>query len=53
MGISVVVKSRDDIDRLISAIKDSILEAKTAKGVPNGPSANGHANGHAVPNGSV
>ncbi|KAL5513178.1 hypothetical protein ACEPAH_3576 [Sanghuangporus vaninii] len=52
MGISVVDKSRDDVDRLISAIRESIAEAKAAKRIPNGSAANGHA-AAAVPNGSV
>ena len=43
MGISVVDKSRDDIDRLIAVIKESLTEAKAAKGIPNGGIPNGSA----------
>ncbi|OCB86423.1 PLP-dependent transferase [Sanghuangporus baumii] len=50
MGISVVDKSRDDVDRLISAIRESIAEAKAAKGIPNGSAAD---TATTIPNGSV
>ncbi|THG93694.1 hypothetical protein EW145_g8306, partial [Phellinidium pouzarii] len=36
MGISVVDKSRGDIDRVISALKETTAEAKKAKGLSNG-----------------
>lgn len=36
MGISVVDKSRGDMDRLMSAVKEAIAEAYVAKGIANG-----------------
>lgn len=36
MGITVVDKSRGDIDRVVAGIQQAVKEAKAAKGLVNG-----------------